>query len=177
MEANAVPDDRRVYTDDRFPALEIHNFGSPMFVIFEKDEATGRFHEIGSFVAYEKAGVDLVTEPFAQRRAKVYFEHMAKTHSGPEAMDEPEGEAVPIKSANRFNWQPGGQATAQAKAQGVNPLAGMREMTQQDVDDVLALARNEADPQKRQALLRQATSMMAQQESAAQRVVRILLSL
>jgi hypothetical protein len=163
MPAGAVPEERRIYTDGRFPDLEVHNFGSPTFVILEKDPTTGSFHEIDQFVAFEKPGVDFVSEPFAQRRAKACFDLMAK--HGP-VMAGPEDDTVP---SNRLNWQP--------RQQGVNPLAGMREMTPQDVDSVIAAARAEQDPEKRKALFQQATSMMAQQESAAQRVVRILLSL
>lgn len=64
---------------------------------------------------------------------------------------------------------------------GVNPLAGMREMTPGDVDAVISGARGEQDPAKAKALRQQALSMMAQEskkrgESRAQCWVRHLLS-
>jgi hypothetical protein len=64
---------------------------------------------------------------------------------------------------------------------GVNPLAGMREMTPGDVDTVISGARGEQDPAKAKALRQQALSMMAQEskkrgESRAQCWVRHLLS-
>jgi len=46
---------------------------------------------------------------------------------------------------------------------GVNPLAGMRQMTGADVDSVISGARGEQDPAKAKSLRQQALSMMAQE--------------
>lgn len=48
-------------------------------------------------------------------------------------------------------------------------------MTPGNVDAIIARARAERDPAKADALKRQAMSMMAQEESVAQRLVRMLL--
>lgn len=64
---------------------------------------------------------------------------------------------------------------------GVNPLAGMDQMTSGDVDKVISGARSAQDPKAKKSLQQQALSMMAQEskkrgESRAQCWVRHLLS-
>lgn len=61
---------KRVYTDDRFPGVEVVNFGGTQF-LGTKDGQT--VHE---FVSYE-ADREVVSEAFAQRRAHDYFERLA----------------------------------------------------------------------------------------------------
>lgn len=60
----------RIYTDPRYPGVEIRNEGGTHFSVLER----GVLRE--SFVGRERRGVALVSEPFAARRATAYFERM-----------------------------------------------------------------------------------------------------
>lgn len=150
----------RVYTDERLPSLKIVNQGDTRFMVYEDGV------ELHTFVAYEQPGVNETSEQFAQGRAKAYFDFMSQTYAPMEP-----GEDIPIEHKqppSRLDWKP--------SERGVNPLAGMREMTSQDVEAIIAAARAEPDEEKAAALRQQALSMMQQQESVAQRVARLLLT-
>lgn len=56
-----------------------------------------------------------------------------------------------------------GGATGAPPTKGVDPLAGMREMTPGDVDTAISAARAEKDPAKAKSLRQQALYMMAQE--------------
>lgn len=91
------------------------------------------------------------------------------------AVEEPPSEAVPPSRLALGGPRP------KTEPKGVNPLAGMRQMTGGDVDAVISGARGEQDPAKAKSLRQQALSMMAQEskkrgESRAQCWVRHLLS-
>ena len=177
---------RRVYTDERLPGIEIHNDGGAVFQVIDMQAG----EQVDEFKAVERVGVYITSEPFAQRRAQEYFDRMAEGEVGSElqARDEP-APAKPAtrqlepKTFNRLQWQP----TIQQGQQGLgvhptkgklgDPLSGMTQMTRSDVDRVMAMAAAERDPAKALSLRRQALSMMQQEESVAQRVVRVLLSL
>lgn len=95
-----------------------------------------------------------------------------------EAQGEPPEEAGPVP-VNRLKM--GGPPKIKPQPKGVDPLAGMRQMTPGDVDTMISTARGEQDPAKAKSLRQQALSMMAQEskrrgESRAQCLVRHLLS-
>jgi len=94
---------------------------------------------------------------------------------GDVALEEPPAEGVPPSRLALGGPRP------KTEPKGVNPLAGMRQMTGGDVDTVISGARGEQDPAKAKALRQQALSMMAQEskrrgESRASCWVRHLLS-
>jgi len=115
---------------------------------------------------------------FAQRRAQEYFNRMMEQEAEVGVGDAP-GEME--QGGSRLNWQPRAQPRAQSPPHPKGRLGPMQDvgnlMVPADVDAIIARARSERDPAKASALKRQAMSMMAQEESVAQRVVRILLEL
>lgn len=186
------PEDRR-YTDPRFPNLEIRNDGGNVFVVVEDGEP------MDEFKAYEKPGVPSVSQQFAQRRAQQYFDRMASGEMTAELRDrgafsqpnrlgvrndteamgvEPETGPVPT---NRLKYGSSRPAAKPAPPHPKGPLgsplpAGERFGGPQDLDAFIAQIGQERDPDRAAQLKKQALSWM-QQESAAQRIVRVLLSL
>lgn len=174
--------EQRVYTDERMPGLEIHNDGGFTFVVISNEGAV-----VDEFTARERIGEDATSEPFAQRRAQEYFNRMAEQEAevvgggGEEEgamgahddMTEPEME----QGWSRLNWQSKQAAPPPPHPKGkLGPMRDVGDMmTPGNVDAIIARARAERDPAKADALKRQAMSMMAQEESVAQRLVRMLL--
>lgn len=66
---------RRSYTDERFPGIEVQNFGETRFFVVERGNNTVR-----EFTAYETDS-SRVSESFAQRRAKDYFDRLEERSS------------------------------------------------------------------------------------------------
>lgn len=83
---------KRVYTDDRFPGVEIVNEGTPLFQVTKSGKVTGRYR------GFEQLGAEQVSESFAQRRAQSYFDLMAESGIGrgdlAQPIDLPEGTTV-----------------------------------------------------------------------------------
>ncbi len=179
MASQLGPDggERRVYTDERMPGIEIHNDGGPMFMVVDVQSG----NPIDEFKARERIGVDAVSEPFAQRRAREYFDRMAEAEGAEVAGagGEPEGAAqagAEPQPVNRLQWKAKAQPPLHPKGR-LGPARLGNVMVPADVDAIIARIRSERDPQAAAALKRQALSMMAQEESVAQRVVRLLLEL
>lgn len=128
---------RRVYTDDRFPDVEVVNEGGPHFLVFERGRG-GVYEPIDDFKGFEQPGMAQVSESFAQRRAKAYFNYLSESNI-PEVMDY-EDEEKP------------------------------EHPTTEDVDDIIARARAEADPEKAAELKQQALRQMSF-ESVAEQLV------
>lgn len=172
-----APQHRR-YTDERFPSLEIHNDGGRVFVIFEDGEP------IDEFTAVENPKSQSVSEEFAHRRAMAYFNRMAEGEMSGElqAREEPGGTATQI---NRLQWKSKPPAAGAAQTAQTHPIKGRlgsplppgtRYAEPKDLDAFMAQIAQEQDPQKAAQMKKAALSWM-QQESAAQRVVRLLLAL
>jgi len=82
---------KRVYTDDRFPGLEVVNEGTPQFQVVRNGAVVGRYR------GFEKLGAEQVSESFAQRRATTYFDLMAQGGSRDDDVEAavlPEGTTV-----------------------------------------------------------------------------------
>jgi hypothetical protein len=167
----AQPNDRR-YTDPRFPSLEIRNDGGLVFVIYEDGVP------IDEFRAIEKPKSPTVSEQFAANRAKQYFDRMSAGRMSDELLDRPPEPAQTSRSpGNRLAWKSRVQLPKPAAQHPKGPLGspmppGGRFGGPEDLDALVARARETGDP----ALKKQALSWM-NQESAAQRIVRMLLSL
>ena len=171
----AQPNDRR-YTDPRFPSLEVRNDGGRVFVILDGGTP------IDEFRAVEKPQSPAVSEQFAARRAQQYFDRMATGQMNDEILDRPPEPAQTSRSPggpgfNRLAWKSRVQLPKPAAAHPKGPLGspmppGGRFGGPEDLDTLVARARETGDP----ALKKQALSWM-NQESAAQRIVRMLLSL
>lgn len=173
--------ENRVYTDKRMPGLEIHNDGGFTFTVVSREGEI-----VDEFTARERIGMDATSEQFAQRRAQEYFNRMAEQEAevvggggGEEGamgahndMTEPEME----QGWSRLNWQSKPQPPPHPKGK-LGPMHLGNMMTPGDVDAIIARVRSERDPAKADALKRQAMSMMAQEESVAHRLVRILLEI
>jgi hypothetical protein len=167
----AQPNDRR-YTDPRFPSLEIRNDGGLVFVIYEDGVPIDEFRSV------EKPKSPTVSEQFAAARAKQYFDRM----SGGEMNAELDARQEPAQTTrsgptNRLAWKSRVQMPKPAAAHPKGPLGsplppGGRFGGPEDLDALIARTRETGDP----ALKKQALSWM-NQESAAQRIVRMLLSL
>jgi hypothetical protein len=137
---------RRVYTDNRFPDFQIVNNGSGTFEVWEGSQISTTFE------SWENPD-GTVSEPFAARRAKDYFDAWAKTDLtgeferqlmdvSPEAMDTLE-----------------------------------RSPTASEIDTLMAMERVEADPTKKEQLRQQLLNLMRQEESLARAAVNHLLGL
>lgn len=184
-------DGGRRYTDERFPNLEVRNDGGFVFLVLEDGEP------IDEFKAYEKPGQPRTSEPFARRRAQHYFDRMASGQMSAELFDRPdiqpqrrlgvrndtqamgvEPEAGPLpRSRIQWNKPAAAPTTPHPKGPLGSPLApGERFGNPKDLDALIARIKQEPDPAKAAQLKKQALSWM-QQESAAQRIVRLLLSL
>lgn len=146
---------RRVYTDERFPGFQIVNNGSGTFEVWDGSEISTTFE------SWENPD-GTVSEPFAARRAKDYFDAWAKTDlrgeferqfldASPEAMDRRDHTDV-------FN-------------------APERGPTASEIDTLMARERVETDPAKKQQLQHHILNLMRKEESLAQAVVRHLLGL
>ena len=143
---------KRVYTDNRFPGVEVVNNGDTTFVIQENGQSIGRF------LASETDAPN-VSEAFAQRRAKAYFERR-HINSVPE-------QAVSIRRKRLSD-----SSAPVRKQVALKPRAPAAV----DLDALIARARTEPDPVKAAALKKQAIDLMAKEESVAKQVVGSLLS-
>jgi len=74
---------KRVYTDERFPEVEVVNHGGTQFLVLQNGELTDEF------TSYETES-NSVSEEYAQRRAHDYFNRVA-AHS-----EQPEQSAAPV---------------------------------------------------------------------------------
>jgi hypothetical protein len=160
---------KRVFTDPRFPGIEVHNDGSHTFRVYELEG--GQQHEIDSFTTHPGQ----VDDGAAARRARDYFERMAKGRMSDELLDRPEiaDQTVPIKHAPA---RPPGDPFGLSASKSLDQIMGDNVMT---ADDVLAAwdqARSLPEgPEKEQALER-VKSMSTQLESSADELVKRLLS-
>ncbi len=66
--------EHRIYTDPRYARLEVHNHGDTRFDVL--DRKTGKVVE--SFAGREVARSTSVSAEFAQRRASAFFERLAE---------------------------------------------------------------------------------------------------
>lgn len=178
---------KRVYTDPRFPNVEVVNDGDTAFHVVVDGEPQDQF------VASEDIASTEVSDGFAQRQAKEYFDYRASQTSGDDdwrqdfggggtALAEPkpgkrklgvrhEPGEQPADDADVFNNQPGEGSV------GLDSMFPDDEMvTQADVDRMIAAARAEQDPARRAQMRQQALSAMRQLESLAHHLVRVMLS-
>lgn len=118
---------QRIYTDERYPDISVVNSGGPHFEVYQR-MPSGDAQPIDEFTGYEVPGADEVSEEFAHRRARSYFNELANS-TIPDAMDYEEEEKPEHPST-------------------------------QDVDDIIAQARAEADPAKAEELKKQALRLM-----------------
>jgi hypothetical protein len=72
LETSAEGRERRVYTDERLPFLEVHNDGDSRFIVYENGQP------FDQFAALEDLGALKTSEVFAQRRAQEYLERMVE---------------------------------------------------------------------------------------------------
>lgn len=64
--------EHRIYTDPRYAGIEIHNDGDARFRVI----TAGSGQVLDSFAGFEFPNQPTVSEDFAARRAKVYFERL-----------------------------------------------------------------------------------------------------
>lgn len=176
---------KRVYTDERFPGIEVINDGDNAFHVVINGEPQDQF------VASEDITRAEVSDAFAAREARAYFEFLASQRSDDEswrqdftgggaALAEPK----PGKRKLGVNHEPGEQPVddadvfnAPVRKVGLDDLFPEGELATQDtVDRLIAAARAETDPAKKEKLRQQALSAMQQMESLARHLVRVLLS-
>jgi len=63
---------QRIFTDPRFPGIQIENHGTFKFFVVEKGKITA------TFIAKEDLRDPQVSAEFAQRRAEAYFDRMGR---------------------------------------------------------------------------------------------------
>lgn len=169
---------KRVYTDERFPGVEVHNDGSPHFVIIVDGK------EEDTFTTFK--GAQSLSEQESQRRAQSYFDRMAEGKLEDELFDREDG--LRGSSLPRRNG-PDGPAMKRVQIPDEldhsdvfnNEPAPHGHIPQHDTitsDTVLDLyqrAKATRDPQEREALMKQVRSMSGQLESEAGELVNRLL--
>lgn len=168
---------KRVYTDPRFPHHEIVNDGDNVFHIVVYGDPQDQF------IASEDITREEVSEEFAQRQAAEYFDYLASSQAednwrqdftgGGTALAEPQ----PGKQKLGIKHEPGEPFEAPIEQNvGLDDLIGGTELlTQNDVDKLVAAAREEQDPARREQLRKQALSAMQQLESLARQLARTML--
>ena len=136
---------QRVYTDERFPGIQIENRGTFKFYVMQDGKL------VQTFTAKEVLGQAQVSEAFAQRRAADYFERWARMDlSGEFAAQQ---------------GQPAAQAAGEPAAK-ANP---------QEVERAIAASRAEMDPVRKKELELKALALMGREESLAEQTVNHLL--
>lgn len=154
---------KRVYTDERFPGIEVHNDGTARFRVVNNGQ------EEDSFTTFR--GQAALSEPEAQRRAQAYFDRMAQGQMSDELLDRDDGglrsaPARPMKKVQlpdeddteAFNNPPAPRGHIPQHAT----------MTHDDVLDLYQRAKATADPAERERLMQQVKSMSQQLESCSE---------
>lgn len=159
---------KRVFTDPRFPGLEVHNDGDNVFRVYETN--AGEQHEIDSFTTHPGQ----VDDGAASRRARDYFDRMAKGQMSDELLDRPEIADKTVPS-NPAPARPHGDPFGLSASKSLDQIMGDNVMT---ADDVLAAwdqARSLPEGPEKQQALERVKSMSAQLESSADELVKRLL--
>jgi hypothetical protein len=172
---------KRVYTDPRFPQHEVVNDGDTVFHVILNGEPEDQF------VASEDIARDEVSDEFAQRQAKEYFDFLASKQGGEDdwrqdftgggtALAEPKPRRKPPGPPGKAPSLPPGKPPGEPSV-GLNDMFPEGELVTQDVvDRLIAAARAEQDPERRAQLRQQALSAMQQMESLARCLARVMLS-
>jgi hypothetical protein len=157
---------KRVFTDPRFPGFEVHNDGDNVFRVYET--SGGATHEIDSFSTF--AGQ--VDDAAAARRARDYFDRMAKGHMSDELLARPEikDTTVPIQ-----HDPPKGDPFGLSASKSLDQIMGDQVMTADDVLAAYDRAKSLPEGPERDNALAQVKSMSMQLESSADELVKRLL--
>jgi hypothetical protein len=151
---------KRVFTDDRFPGIEIHNDGSKRFQVLET--IGGVLTEVDSFVTYQADAEQEITEVEAEHRAKSYFTDLCED-SIPKDRDHTD-----IFNNDAF------PPTQEVRAS-LDDLMGGRVLTAEDVIAQFEKAAAIADPSEREKAIAQVRQSAARLESSASELVQRLL--
>ena len=154
-------EDRRVYTDPRFPTLEVVNFGGTAFVVFELSPKSGRYEEIADFTTYG-GNTASVLEETAARLAKNYFDDLERYEITPGA---PERDALGM---------PKDRDVSDVVNAPARDFADEQVMTPDQVLDMWEKAQAMPDGPEKKALMAQVRAMSQQLES--RQVVDLLLA-
>lgn len=143
---------KRVYTDERFPGYEIVNHGNGVFDIYDHGQ------KIADFESWENPD-GTVSEAFAARRARAYFDRWANMDLSGEheeqmrALDPEEVDA----------------------ADHTDILNNPPKSPTEQIDNLMAQERLEQDPKRKEQLRNQIMALMRREESLAEAVVAHLL--
>jgi len=140
-----------VYTDNRFPGVEIVNEDSRVFEVRQN----GRV--VTTFSSWDQPN-GTITEAFAQRRASDYFERQAKS-SLQEAVE-------------NFSQLPPGTGDDVSDIVNAPPSAAQHSRV---IDQLIAREAMEADPAKKERMRQNILHLMKQEESQAEAVVNHLI--
>lgn len=163
---------KRVYTDERFPGVEVHNDGSPRFVVV----VDGREEDV--FTTFKGQGV--IPEEQAQARAQAYFDRMAHGQMSDELLDRGEGglSTAAAPSGTKHVQLPDEDDTDVFN--NPPPPRGQVDLgdtvTSDDILDLYQRAKDARDPKERERLMQQVRSMSGQLESEAGELVNRLLA-
>jgi len=80
---------KRIYTDERFPGMEVVNFGGTQFLVLQGGQIKDKF------TSYEAEGEN-VSEDYAQRRAHDYFNRIAAHSEEPSPAETPVDNLPPL---------------------------------------------------------------------------------
>jgi hypothetical protein len=160
---------RRVYTDPRFAGFEVHNDGGNAFRVYEINN--GQQHEIDVFHTHPGDG-GMLPEEVTARRAKDYFDRMAKGRMSDEFADRPE---IADAAAPPAPARPPGDPFGLSASKSLDQIMGDNVMTSDDVIDAFEHAKQLPEGPQRDKALAQVRSMSSQLESSAWELVRRLL--
>ena len=138
----------RVYTDERFAGLHVTNDGSTQLSVIEHDPAHGTSSVVERFETQESRGSSSISEAFAHRQAKRYFDALA---------------AESLCSIHM------------GLAEAGRDFADEQVLTADRVLDLWERAQAMPEGPEKEALLRQARDAAAQVESTASEIVKTLL--
>lgn len=170
---------RRVYTDERFPDLQVTNDGGKQFNVVQDG------HIIDQFVTYVDETGQLA-EADAQRRAREYFDHMAQATQGGRGMSaelrqREQGPKPPTGfSKNAPNKQQSVDAQPPyglSQSKSLDSLMKDQVLTADDILDRYQQAKAMQDPSEREKAMNMVRNAANQMESMslADELVRDLL--
>lgn len=138
---------RRVFTDERFPGVQLVNERGRTFQVWNDAQL------LYTFESWENLNGTL-SEAFAQRRAHTFFEHLSRTDLS--ALGETlEGDLDHTHIFSVPDQKP----------------------SSSEIDSLMAMERVEIDPVKKEQLRQHILNLMRQEESVAESVVNHLLGL
>lgn len=163
----------RIFTDPRFPGIEVRNDGTPKFHVFQNVD--GVWHEIDTFETH----ATVIDDQMAQRRAATYFQRMVDGQMNAELADRRDaGQQELPGGSNRDHSDIFGttrEAPTPTRQVSLDDLMGGNVMTSEHVMAAYDQAQTLTDPAAKKKAMERVSQMASRLESAAEELVRRLI--